>query len=219
MKTVASKSNPVRERDAERTRAAILAAAADIFARSGPAGARVDAIAAAAGVNKALLYYYFKDKEGLYQAVIENDFEAFNHDALKLLAEPGSARAVLLRYVDMHFDFICRKLRYASLYQQMMHGGGKPLERIVKKYLMPRSQAVGALLERGMRAGEFRKMDRMNASVSIVSLIVFYFSAGPVTRLIGGEDPYSRKNLNLRRKEMKDFIRHGLFAKPEAPIP
>ena len=51
------------------TRAAILAAAEQIFAKAGLDGARTDAIAAAAGVNKALLYYYFKSKDGLYEAV------------------------------------------------------------------------------------------------------------------------------------------------------
>jgi len=53
-----------------RTRAAILAAAERVFARSGLAGARTDLIADEAGVNKALLYYYFQSKEKLYLAVL-----------------------------------------------------------------------------------------------------------------------------------------------------
>ena len=56
------------------TRAAILAAAEEEFARAGLAGARTDAIAAQAGVNKALLYYYFDSKEALYAAVVEDHF-------------------------------------------------------------------------------------------------------------------------------------------------
>ncbi len=44
------------------------------FSREGVAGARTDAIARAAGVNKALLYYYFKDKETLYGAVLDHVF-------------------------------------------------------------------------------------------------------------------------------------------------
>src|SRR5689334_16701468 len=58
----------------EQTRAAILDAALREFAAEGLAGARTDAIARAAGVNKALLYYYFHDKETLYQAVLESVF-------------------------------------------------------------------------------------------------------------------------------------------------
>src|SRR5438045_4380445 len=58
----------------EQSRAAILKAAVREFAREGVAGARTDAIARSAGVNKALLYYYFKDKEALYQAVLDEVF-------------------------------------------------------------------------------------------------------------------------------------------------
>ncbi len=70
-------------------RAAILAAAGRAFARHGLAGARTDAIAAAAGVNHALLYYYFRSKEHLYQAVLEDHFAGFNAQALKVLASPA----------------------------------------------------------------------------------------------------------------------------------
>ena len=200
------------------TREAILAAAADAFSAGGPAGARMDAIAAAAGVNKALLYYYFKSKESLYQAVVEEHFEAFNRKALQVLNGPGPACRVLLQYASMHFDFICERLRYASLYQQLMTAGGKPLERLVKKYFVPRSQALDRLLARGMRDGEFRKAERMHTAISIVSMIVFYFSAAPVMKFMGRADPYSKAALKRRKQEVLDFIRHGLFTNPKAAI-
>jgi len=66
-------------------RAAILAAAGRIFAKSGLAGARTDTIAAAAAVNKAMLYYYFGSKQGLYEAVVEDHFCEFNRQALDVL--------------------------------------------------------------------------------------------------------------------------------------
>src|SRR5271170_2161173 len=102
-----AKRNPTsRASRNNETRAAILSAAGRIFAKSGLAGARTDTIAAAAGVNKALLYYYFKSKEGLYESVVEDHFSEFNRQALEVLGAPGSARAVLLRYVSLHVDFI-----------------------------------------------------------------------------------------------------------------
>src|SRR5208337_1107158 len=58
----------------EESRASILEAAVAEFAEYGVAGARTDAIARAAHVNKALLYYYFKDKEALYEAVLDHVF-------------------------------------------------------------------------------------------------------------------------------------------------
>lgn len=59
-----------RGRDAETARAAILAAAEELFARSGFTGARVDEIAAVSGYNKSLIFHYFRDKLGLYRAAV-----------------------------------------------------------------------------------------------------------------------------------------------------
>ena len=55
-------------RDADRTRRRLLAAATDEFAALGIAGARIDRIAAAAGCNKAMIYAYFGNKDGLFEA-------------------------------------------------------------------------------------------------------------------------------------------------------
>lgn len=217
MKSPVAQARKQAVRRAE-TRAAILAAAADAFAQAGPAGARTDAIAAAAGVNKAMLYYYFKSKERLFEAVLEDHFEEFNRQALAVLAAPGSARAVLLRYVSLHFDFISSRQRYAPLFQQMMMSGGKPLEHLVRKYFVPRNEAIDRLLKRGMSAGEFRPADRRHTAISIVALIVFYFSAARVLQLLGQAGAYDGVNLKQRKREVLDFIRHGLFVEPDAPL-
>jgi TetR/AcrR family transcriptional regulator len=197
-----------------RTRAAILAAAERVFARSGLAGARTDLIAAEAGVNKALLYYYFQSKERLYQAVLEDHFEQFNRQALEVLGGAGPAREVLLRYVALHFDFISARRRHAPLFQQFMGAGGRFSQELVRKYFEPRGRAVGQLLERGMRDGEFRRADRFHTGISIVALIVFYFSAAPVLQMLGHVDAYARGSLKRRKQEVLDFIRHGLFLHP-----
>lgn len=207
-----------QRRDGEQTRRVILATATRIFAETGLAGARTEVIAKTAGVNKALLYYYFKSKEALYEAVIEDHFSRFNVQALALLESPGSARDILLRYVSMHFDFIAAHHQAAPLFQQFMMAGGKRAERLIRKYFEPRSRAVGKLLERGVRSGEFRKTDLFHTAVSIISLIVFYFSAAPVLKLLAGSDAYSSRNLDLRKREVLDFIRHALFTHPNAPV-
>src|SRR5437588_316888 len=64
----------------QQTRAAILQAAIQEFAHHGIAGARTDAIARSAGVNKALLYYYFKDKQTLYGAAMDHAFRQLSPD-------------------------------------------------------------------------------------------------------------------------------------------
>jgi len=208
-----SDTTPRQTRSTE-TRAAILAAAGSIFAKSGLAGARTDAIAAAAGVNKALLYYYFSSKNRLYEAVVEDHFREFNRQAMEVLTGPGPAGEVLLRYVGLHFDFISARHQAAPLFQQIMMAGGEFLERLVRKYFAPRGEALGKLIVRGIRSGEFRRVDPFHASVSIVSLIVFYFSAARVLGLLGYSDAYRAANLKRRKREVLDFIRRGLFTNP-----
>ena len=214
--TPATKTHRSRARSDE-SRGKILAAAERAFAREGLAGARTDAIAAEAGVNKALLYYYFSSKESLYEAVIEEHLREFNERAFAILTAPGSARVLLLRYVDLHFDFISRRHRHAMLFQQLIMRGGKPPERLFRKYILPRSEMLRQLLERGIRAGELRKVDPFHTTISLAALIVFYFSAAPMLQLIGNSDPYAPANLKRRKREVLDFIRYGLFTDPEIP--
>jgi TetR/AcrR family transcriptional regulator len=208
---------PARPSRGDATRSAILRAAEEIFASQGLAGARTEAIAAAAGVNKAMLFYYFENKEHLYEAVVRHHFEAFNREALKLLHSSGSASDILLRYVSLHFDFIASRVQYAGLYQQIMIAGGKSLERFVKDHFGGRAKALEQLLARGMRERQFRTAHPRHTAISITALIVFYFSAARILEHLGQADPYSRRNLALRKSEIIDFIRHGLFLEPAQP--
>src|SRR5215510_3533297 len=171
MATRARRPRPApRRAQSAQTRATILAAAERIFAEAGLAGARTEVIAAEAGVNKALLYYYFKSKERLYHAVLEDHLKAFNRKALALLEGPGPAREILLKYVRLQFDFISARHRHAALFQQFLCAGNKGSQRLVRKYIAPRSRALEQLLERGMRGGEFRRADRLHTAVSIGAL-------------------------------------------------
>ena len=197
--------------------AKILAAAGQIFAREGLAGARTDAIAAAAGVNRAMLYYYFRGKEDLYEAVIEEHLKDFNQEALAVLTAGGSPRTLLLRYVNLHFDFVSQRQQHAPLFQQLMMKNGKPMERLLGKYIIPRVEAVQELLARGMKAGELRQADPFHTAISLAALVVSYFSMAPMMQRLGYQDPFALKNLDRRKQEVLDFVRHGLFVNPHTP--
>jgi TetR/AcrR family transcriptional regulator len=208
-----------RSRNSAETRAAILGAAERIFADVGLAGARTDAIAAAAGVNKAMLYYYFRDKNALYAAVLEERLKDFYRQATAVLSSREPPGATLLRYVSTHIDFIGERPYYPRLFQRLIMGGGRQAERIIQQYLAPLAEKIVRLIGRGVRSGEFRPVDLNHTAISVASLTVFYFSAAPVVRTIAGMDPYDRSNLARRKAQVLEFIRYALFKDPEARTP
>jgi TetR/AcrR family transcriptional regulator len=204
-----------RHRDSVETRATILKAAEKVYAEHGLAGARTDGIAAAAGVNKALLYYYFQSKEGLYQAVVGSQVREFQQQAREVLSAKGSAGPILLRYVSYHFDFIGTHPHYPPIFQRMMMEGDPALERMVREHSIPLKKLLVALLERGMKSGEFRRLNKEHTIVSIAGLTAYYFNIAPAFRVITGQDPYSKANLAKRKAEVLRFIRYALFRDPE----
>ena len=96
MMTATKPTSPPSERSAE-TRQRILDAAAREFAAYGLAGARTEAIATAAGVNKALLYYYFASKDALYQAALEDISARVRDTTMAMLTKDASPGERILR--------------------------------------------------------------------------------------------------------------------------
>jgi TetR/AcrR family transcriptional regulator len=202
-------------RQPEASRSAILQAALVEFAQEGLAGARTDAIAEAAKVNKALLYYYFHDKEDLYDAVLDDFFVRLLRRVTLALDGAGPAGERLLTYALAHFDCIAESPHYARLFQGelLSAGSGRPshLTRVVEQYIRPISVRLMAVLQDGMERGEFRRVDAMQFAPSMVGMIVHYFVVAPVARELFSRDPFSQEALEQRRAAVLDFIAAALF--------
>ena len=201
----------------EQTRAAILHAAFEEFANLGVAGARTDAIARAAGVNKALIYYYFKSKDALYLAIVERHLKEFSTQALELLSSDRSVQDKVLDYVSMHFDFIAGRTEYPRLFQRFMMADSRPFMRIRQKYFAPVAKKFQSVIAQGIRSGELAASDSRHTAISLVALNVFYFSAAPVLKAAGIiNDPYRKSQLARRKKEVLNFAHRALFTNREA---
>src|ERR1019366_2809087 len=178
----------------EESRQAILKAALAEFAAQGIAGARTDTIAESAGVNKALLYYYFEDKEGLYRATLEQVFAGLFERERAVLASPGNALGKLVTYAVTHFDYISENPSFSRLMQgeMMRAGAGKSphIQYLADKYFRKLFESLMTIVNEGIRRGEIRPVDPMNTVVSMTGLTVFYFVSTPVTRAIGRQDPF-----------------------------
>ncbi len=204
----------------EQTRAAILKAAIREFAGEGVAGARTDAIARAAHVNKALLYYYFKDKETLYGAALDFVFTGLTERVSEAVELASSSQEKIRAFVAAHFDFIASNPAYPRMVQQeMMRAGraGSPhVKRIVERYLRPAFGRMSKVIQQGIARGEIRRVDPLQVVPSLIALNIFYFSAVPVMRtLMPGTDPLSAERVAQRRAAVLDFVSAALFIRPE----
>src|SRR5258706_10039472 len=145
----------------EESRAAILKAAAKEFAEHGIAGARTDAIAREACVNKALLYYYFKDKEKLYGAVLDNAFSGMKEKVFQVLDSDLPPREKIMAYVGAYFDFIASNQIYPKLMQRermrAREGQSEHIDRLVKTYFQPIYRRGGGLFEKESEEREIQE--------------------------------------------------------------
>jgi AcrR family transcriptional regulator len=189
----------------------ILRAAEEIFAERGLAGARTSAIARAARVNKALLYYYFRSKEDLHRSTLEMLFGQLRAQAGAALEQPAGPREQVLGYVNGYFDFVAAHPNYPRLVQRELMSRGPRLGGIVREYFRPLQKRLAAAIRDGIANGEFRQVDPQQTVVTLVAVTVFYFSAAPVLAELWQCDPLKPQRVAARRRAVLDFLEHGLF--------
>ena len=199
----------------EESRAAILQAAAHEFAAHGVAGARTDAIAREARVNKALLYYYFKDKETLYGAVLDDAFSGLKSAVFEVLDSQLPPREKIMAYAGAYFDFIASNQLYPRLMQREMmrarEGHSLHIDKVIKSYIQPIFLRVSEVMREGIAKGEFRNVNPVHFVPSMVAMIVFYFSSAPMMQKIVGFNPVTPERIAERRAAVLDFISAALF--------
>jgi TetR/AcrR family transcriptional regulator len=223
MKAQTQSKRRTGRRQPEVSRHAILQASLVEFAQEGLAGARMDAIAEAAGVNKALLYYYFHDKDSLYGAVLDRFFARLLERIMGVCDRPGTAGERFLSYVKTHFDSIAESPYYARIFMgELMsasRGGSPHLDRILASYMQPIGMRLLALVQDGIRTGEFRPIDPAQFMPSAIGSIVHYFLTAPLRRKFMPQlYPTTKQAIQDRRAAVLDFIAAALFADRDAGI-
>jgi AcrR family transcriptional regulator len=210
-------SKPGSRGEPEKTKAAILKAALEEFSHEGATGARTDEIARRAGVNKALLYYYFKDKEGLYAAALEQVFSGLHERVMVVLERTDlPPRERLLLYARTHFDYIASAPFYPRLVQrEFMRSSGRTLSpaasKVLERHGKPLYNRLEKLIDEGIASGDFRRIDPMHTVTSIIGTIVFYFISMPAQQFMHAGDPGSPERIAQRRAAVLDFICAAIF--------
>jgi TetR/AcrR family transcriptional regulator len=200
---------------ADHTRARILEAATREFSSNGLAGARTEQIAEAAGVNKALIYYYFQGKEALYAAALESVAERMATTSMRVLALQCSAGERLLCFALNHFDRIYSQPVFQNLMQQEMirfrKGESNAMSPLVEKLFRPLGDKILAVAVEGIRLRELIPVESSQVIYAALGPNVFYFLSAPMMRLIGQTDPFERAALEFRRKAAIEYLGQSLF--------
>lgn len=205
---------------ADGTKARILAAAEAVFAEKGPAGARVDEIAAQAQVNKRMLYAYFVNKDGLYEAVLARVYERLGQCEAFVTEASGEIDVVdsIRRIVPAYFQFLSENQSYVRMVMWENLNGARCFdEKGLRDVRDPMRRAVREILRRGVAAGAFRAdADEKQLILSLFALTFNYFSNIHTMSRVIKEDLSSPAAMRARAEAVTRMILADLTEKSHA---
>jgi AcrR family transcriptional regulator len=200
---------PSGERDPERTRASILAAATEEFTAHGLNGARVDEIAKRSGVNKRMIYYYFGDKNGLYLAVLEEIYADIRNAEIRLHLADRDPVDAMRELVAFTWNYFIEHPEFLSLLstENLHRAEHLKTSRKIRELHSPLVGIITTLLERGVKAKVFREgVDPVQLYITIASLGFFYMSNRFTLSTIFGRDLGNAEALAERGRHIEDVV-------------
>jgi TetR/AcrR family transcriptional regulator len=201
-----------RPAKAERTRAAILAAAEGLFARRGYAATRLEDVAEAVGVKRAALFYHFRDKQGLYDAVIEDAFGMLAARLDEAFSVPRPIAERIERAVEAWVDAIVARPALARLI--LRHAAeaeehpAQPLFPAAERLL----RVAFSLFEQGRASGELQPVhdDPFHTASALIGATVFYVSAFAALLPPGDFDPLAPEQVAAHKRDALRTVRRLL---------
>jgi len=160
------------EPENESVRHRLLAAATDLFTQKGYAATTVREIVGAAGVTKPVLYYYFRNKEGIYLELMREAFSRLDELIAGTAGDRGSATQKLLRLCDRTYTLFMENVKVARVMYSIYYGPhqGAPFFDFVS-YHLKFQEAVRGLIQEGIGKGEFRKGNPEDMTWAILGAI------------------------------------------------
>ena len=224
---MSSDLRPKRERDAEVARKTILDAAEEIFAENGFDGARIDAIAAASGYNKSLIFHYFDDKLGLYTAVLKrieqrgNELQAMILGPLltdeSLTSDAGKFRTFVEIVIRWIFDYVVENPRVIRMFAWEAAEGWKTIKKIASVFDTEDVELFRQLLSKAQEARLIRPgTDPYLMFLMAITTCMSYPIFVPYLEMAFEDEDLSSPDALVRAREMiVDFVVHGITVDPE----
>lgn len=181
----------------------ILEAARKVFTRKGYAAARMDDIAKEAGMNRALLHYYFRSKERLFDMVFEENIRMFYGTFIGILNTPAPLEIRLRNLVSAEIDLLMHNQDIPLFVMNEINRDPELLQgRIsllpVREFMM----AMTATLKTEMDKGTIRRIEPMHVFMHLMSLCVFPFVAKPMLKAVTGATQEHFEALMEQRKQV-----------------
>lgn len=184
----------------------IIFVAESIFARKGFGGARTQEIADLAAVNKAMIHYYFENKEKLYHAVLDKIL----FDLIKLTQDSTRDDLPWPKQLEVFyrgfFDYVASHKNFSRITAMEMGSTDRYLPRLVETFFKPLFDRGVHFMRTGIAQGDFKKVHPRQFLVSVYALTMAYFSDAEFMQMLLGQDPLSPKMLKERREHLLDMI-------------
>lgn len=197
--------NKVKDKGAEER---ILAAARKVFTTRGMTGARMQDIADEAGINKALLHYYFRDKDKLFEVVFLEEAQKFFPKINAIFNSEAPLFEKIENFVNEYIDEM-QANPYLPWFvmNEINRDPDRFMYRIWGKDNLPKPGKFLEQIEREIRRGTIRRVQPLHLFMNLLGMTIFPFVARPMlVRNMQLNDKQFREIMEQRRKEVPKFI-------------
>ena len=195
----------------------IIGAAREVFRNKGKDGARMQEIADQAGINKALLHYYFRTKDALFDEIFRNEFHELLHHLLATIDDRSDFKTFLRKFIKTYLHNIAPR---RNVIRFLLWESDKKKNQVVGHLLDSfrmhgfNENPIVRRITDAMEAGEIRICDPLNLVLSMLGMSIFPFIAAPIMeRIFSGLDLSDPKFIDQRADEITALIWNGI--KPE----
>jgi AcrR family transcriptional regulator len=185
------------------SRTAIFTAAAQEFSERGFDAAGVDRIAAAAGVNKAMLYYHFDSKRSVYLAVLRDMFSAVGAKVRGIADGPGTPDQKLDTWIATIIDEAAQRPWFPPIMLRELASGAPRLDPETFGMMNTVFGGVRDIIQQGQRDGTFGEADALLTHLTIMPPILIFFARQRALATARG----TSQGL-AEPRELIDFVRH-----------
>ncbi|MDX1364117.1 MAG: TetR/AcrR family transcriptional regulator [Arenibacter latericius] len=185
----------------------ILDAAKKVFQKKGMDGARMQEIADKAGINKAMLHYYYRSKQMLFEAVFNNAFSLLAPELNKVLKDDSSIEEKVRSFTHNYISFIMNHPYLPNFIIQELNRNPKFFETLRKNAAFPSLEKFENQVAYEVEQGIIKPIDGKQLFIHILSLNVFPFVASPLLKgLLHIEDNGFKELMEKRKIAVAEFI-------------